>query len=229
MLGMLPGGWKMTEDVWELINGPVADEIECLNRASLMNVVAGLVKSLLARQARLGDGRPPIPDESTLRVLHHAATLFLLVKPGRYRASGIHIGEAGSPDFRGAPSRKINGLMRQFFQDLEARWVTGDALDVASYALWRLTWIHPFSNGNGRTAVAFAYACLCLKLGAWLPGKETIVDLIDADAAPCESALRMTDRGLARPTDDPDLGTIKAYLDGLLLRQMQTVEAQACP
>jgi hypothetical protein len=60
-----------------------------------------------------------------------------------------------------------------------------------------------------------------------LPGKETMVDLIMVDPARCQAALRITDRGLARPTDEPDLGTIKSYLDDLLLRQMQTVEAEA--
>jgi hypothetical protein len=118
--------------------------------------------------------------------------------------------------------------MRKFFRDLAARWNTGDALDVASFALWRITWIHPFHDGNGRTAIAFAYACLCLKLGAWLPGRETVVDLIRADPARCQNVLRMTDQALAHPTDEPNLGGVKAYLDDLLLRQMQTVDAKAC-
>ncbi|MGC2776429.1 MAG: Fic family protein [Bradyrhizobium sp.] len=219
----------MPEDMWDWLNGPVADDIERLNRASQMNVVAGLVRSLLAQQQRLGQqqrhGRPPIPDESALRLLHRTATVFLLAKPGQYRNFDVHVDTAGIVAFRGQPWRSIKRLMRRFFRDLEARWKTGDAVDVASYALWRLTWIHPFSNGNGRTAIAFAYACLCLKLGAWLPGKETIVDLITADPERCQDVLRTTDRGMARPTDEPDLGAIKAYLDDLLLRQMRTLEA----
>ncbi|MGC2777831.1 MAG: Fic family protein [Bradyrhizobium sp.] len=217
----------MNEDVWQPLDGPVADEIEDLNRATLMNVVTGLVKSLLAQQARRGDGRPPIPDETALRLLHHAATLFLLATPGRYRDRKVNVKENGLVVFRGAPRRNINALMRDFFRDLASLWATGDAVDVASYALWRITWIHPFSNGNGRTAFAFSYACLCLKLGALLPGRETMVDLILAEPARCRSALRIADRGLAGPSGEPDLGAMKAYLDDLLLRQMQSVEAKA--
>jgi fido (protein-threonine AMPylation protein) len=219
------GRQGMTEEVWEPIEGPIADEIEDLNRATLMNVAAALVKSLLARQARRGDGRPPIPDETALRLLHHAATLFLLAKPGRYRDRMVNVNENGVVVFQGAPRRNIKGLMRRFFRDLASLWATGDALDVASYALWRITWIHPFSNGNGRTAFAFSYACLCLKLGALLPGRETMVDLILAEPARCRAALRVADQGVAGSSGEPDLSATKAYLDELLLLQMQSVEA----
>lgn len=33
-------------------------------------------------------------------------------------------------------------------------------VDAAAYGLWRTCWIHPFADGNGRTARAFAYAIL---------------------------------------------------------------------
>lgn len=209
---------------WDLINGPVADEIEDLNRASLMTVTAALVKSLLVR----GDGRPAVPDEAALRLLHCTATRFLLARPGRYRDVEMHVEDAGAVVFRAQACRDVKRLMADFFRDLAARWSTGDALDVASFALWRVTWIHPFSDGNGRTAIAFAYACLCLKLGAWLPGGPTVVDLIAADPARCQNVLRMTDRAFANSAAEPELGAVKAYLDELLLRQMQTAGAKAC-
>ena len=147
---------------WDLINGPVADEIEELNRASQINVAAALVKSLLAAQARLGDGKPIIPDEAALRLLHRTATQFLLAKPGHYRDVEMHVEDKGAVVFRAQPCHDVKSLMRNFFRDLAARWSAGDALDLASFALWRITWIHPFSDGNGRTAIAFSYACLCL-------------------------------------------------------------------
>lgn len=216
----------MADDVWDLINGPVADEIESLNRASQKNVASGLVKSLLARAGR-DDGNPPIPDEAALLLLHQTATQFLLAKPGHYRDFDMHVAEGGVVVFRAQPWQDIKRLMRRFFRDLAALWEKGDAVDVAAYALWRITWIHPFSDANGRTAIAFSYACLCLKLGALLPGKETMIDLIMAESARCQSALRAVDQALAGPAGKPDLGGVKAYLDELLLRQMQSAEAQA--
>ena len=216
---------NVTDDVWELVNGPVADEIETLNRASQFNVAAALVKSLLARR---DDGRPPIPDETALRLLHHAATLFLLEKPGRYRDFDMHVEEDGIIAFHAQHWRDVKRLVRRFFRDLAALWDSGDAIDVASFVLWRLTWIHPFRDGNGRTAIALSYACLCLKLGALLPGKKTMIDGIMADLAGYRNALRVADRGLAGPSGEPDLSALKAYLDDLLLRQMQSAESDDC-
>lgn len=219
---------QTSEKLWELIDGPVAVEIEELNRASLINVAAALVKSLLAEQAQCAGGKPPIPDEAALRLLHRTATQFLLARPGHYRDVEVHVDEGDVIAFRGQPRDDVKRLMRKFFRDLAVRWDTGDALDVASFALWRITWIHPFHDGNGRTAIVFAYACLCLKLGAWLPGEKTVVDLIKADPARCQSALRAADQALAGPADEPDLGGVKGYLDELLLRQMRTVDAKVC-
>jgi hypothetical protein len=31
-------------------------------------------------------------------------------------------------------------------------WVTKDPLHLSAYVLWRINWIHPFADGNGRTA-----------------------------------------------------------------------------
>ena len=210
-------------------SGPIAMEIRRLNRASTMNVVAGLVKSLLAKQARLGDGRPPIPDEAALRLLHHTATLFLLAKPGHYRDYDFHAVEDGVVVFAPPRGRNIKGLMRRFFRDLASLWATGDALDVAAFVLWRINWIHPFTDGNGRTAIAFAYACLCLKLGALLPGGDAMFNSITADRERYRRYLRAQDHAneaAAGPTGEPDLSLLKAFLDELLLRQMQTAEAE---
>lgn len=41
---------------------------------------------------------------------------------------------------------------------------------LAAYVLWRLCWIHPFADGNGRTARAASYVVLSVRLGFELPG-----------------------------------------------------------
>lgn len=216
----------MADELWEMLSGRVAGEIDDINRASLMNVTAGLVKSMLA-QAQRGEAKPCIPTEGALRLLHQTATQFLLAKPGCYRDIEVHIEDADAVVFSGPPARRVKGLMRRFFRELAARWLSEDAVAIAAFVLWRLTWIHPFSDGNGRTAIAFAYACLCLKLGAWLPGRETIVDLIGAEPARCRQFLRVIDQTPASQADKPDLGPLKSYLDELLLRQMQPVQSEA--
>ncbi len=206
--------------------GPAAERIERLNLASQANLTAALVISLLARQGEQS-GRPPIPGEADLRELHRAATLLLVDRPGLYRRNEVEVANAGELVFKAPPWRSVAGLMRAFFGDLAAVWAEGDAVDVAAFALWGVTRIHPFRDGNGRTARAFAYACLCLKLGALLPGKPTVVELIARDWAACEEALRAADRTSSAPGRGADLGPLKAYLDELLLRQVRSAQASA--
>jgi Fic family protein len=45
-----------------------------------------------------------------------------------------------------------------------------DAIFLASYVLWRICWIHPFDDGNGRNERAASYLVLCVRLGAELRG-----------------------------------------------------------
>ena len=43
-------------------------------------------------------------------------------------------------------------------------WDQSDAVTLAAFALWRLNWIHPFVNGNGRTARAVCYYLVRVKM-----------------------------------------------------------------
>lgn len=49
---------------------------------------------------------------------------------------------------------------------------------IAAYVLWRLNWIHPFGEGNGRTARAVCYLVLSAFAGQVLPGEPTIMELL---------------------------------------------------
>jgi Fic family protein len=49
-------------------------------------------------------------------------------------------------------------------------WQSADPVALATFVLWRLNNIHPFINGNGRTARAATYFVLCVKAGGWLQG-----------------------------------------------------------
>ncbi|MGH7783508.1 MAG: Fic family protein [Candidatus Binatia bacterium] len=211
---------------WEPISGPVAQDIRFLNYATQKNVLAALVKFLLAKPKSQRDRSFPMPDENALHELHRAGTLFLLAEPGCYREIDVHVAKAGAITHQPPPWQDVERLMQQFFRTLASLWKTGDALDIAAYALWRIGWIHPFTDGNGRTASAFSYACLCVKLGALLPGRETVIDQMMAEPGRCERVLRAADRRFAKSNGKTDLRAVKKYLDDLLLRQIQTAEAE---
>ena len=51
-------------------------------------------------------------------------------------------------------------------------------IHLASYVLWRLNWIHPFVDGNGRTTGAISFVVLCVRLGYRVPGSNTIPEQI---------------------------------------------------
>jgi Fic family protein len=54
------------------------------------------------------------------------------------------------------PHESVLRLCDEACSFVAARW-SDDALFLAAYVLWRLSWIHPFEDGNGRTARAASY------------------------------------------------------------------------
>jgi Fic family protein len=75
-----------------------------------------------------------------------------------------------------------------------------------------LNWIHPFTDGNGRTARALSYLVLCIRLGYRLPGTRTIPEFISDDKTPYYKALEAADAG--------DLKDLEEFVQSLLARQL---------
>lgn len=91
--------------------------------------------------------------------------------------------------------------------------------------MWRLNWIHPFADGNGRTARAVAYLVLCARSGFVLPGRKTIPEQIADRRAPYYAALEAID---ASPdTDNPDLTAMENLLAACLRQQLDSAFAAA--
>jgi Fic family protein len=78
-------------------------------------------------------------------------------------------------------------------QYVNVHWHEASAIHLAAYLLWRLNWIQPFADGNGRTARVISYLVLSIKLNGLLPGSPTIPDQIAADKAPYYHALEVAD------------------------------------
>jgi Fic family protein len=104
-------------------------------------------------------------------------------------------------------------------------WGSSTPLHLAAYALWKLNWIHPFTDGNGRTARAFSYLLLCLKLGYRVPGRKTIPDQISHDKNPYYRALETADKEWA--AKKLDLSALEDLLADLLAEQLASVHDQA--
>lgn len=109
--------------------------------------------------------------------------------------------------------------MDRFFSVLHENWeILDHPTFLPAYALWRLNWIHPFVEGNGRTARAACYYLLCLRQGRLLPGKKIVPERIREDRTPYYDALRNAD--IAWEQGHLDVSMLAKYLSGLLKAQL---------
>ena len=153
-------------------------------------------------------------DKYTLWSLNHVAVSNISQFGGRYREEPIYVGNHRPPHFKDVPNE-----MDRFFSVIHENWnIIDDPTTLPAYALWRLNWIHPFVEGNGRTARAACYYLICLRQGKLLSGKKIIPERIAENRAPYYDALRAAD--IAWAAGDFDVSQLAEYLGELLLGQL---------
>ena len=91
--------------------------------------------------------------------------------------------------------------------------------------LWKLNWIHPFADGNGRTARAISYLVLCVALGIRLPGIQTIPEQIAGNKQPYYKALEAAD--MAFEKSEVRLQEMEELLGNALAQQLVDVHKKA--
>lgn len=96
----------------------------------------------------------------------------------------------------------------------------------AAYVLWKMNWIHPFSDGNGRTARAISYVVLSIKLDALLPGTPTISEQIATDKQPYYKGLEQADKAWAA-TGQIDVSALETMLNNMLAAQLLNATKEA--
>ena len=97
---------------------------------------------------------------------------------GTFRPAGIEIsGSKHQP----VGAHLVPELVEQMCDYVNENWGKKSPIHLCAYVLWRLNWIHPFVDGNGRTARAVSYLVLCVGMGYRLPGTKTIPELIAED------------------------------------------------
>jgi Fic family protein len=87
--------------------------------------------------------------------------------------------------------------------------------------MWRLNWIHPFADGNGRTSRILAFFVLFARLGALLPGTPTLPDLIIDHRDLYEAALDDADD--ACKAGKIDVSKMETLVEALLAKQLARV------
>ncbi|MGB9234181.1 MAG: Fic family protein [Terriglobales bacterium] len=96
------------------------------------------------------------------------------------------------------------------------------AIHLASYVMWRLNWIHPFADGNGRTTRVTSFVVMCVRVGYRVPGSQTVPELIATNRRPYYEALEKADTAY-EATQKIDVSAMEALLSSLLARQLTSV------
>jgi Fic family protein len=109
---------------------------------------------------------------------------------------------------------------------VNSNWDKKSATHLAAYVLWRMNWIHPFADGNGRTARAISYVILSTKLDSLLPGTPTIPEQIAAEKQPYYNGLELADRAWAA-TEQVDVSQLENMLNKMLATQLLNATKEA--
>lgn len=148
------------------------------------------------------------------------ATHYISPQPGQYRRHyNVKV-----QDHRPSDWSLVYEEMHLFLATLNNKWSSWDELQLAAYALWGVNHIHPFADGNGRTARALCYFVLCRKLGEWLRGRTAFIEVIKNDLHDryCGILQRMHDA--KQPDMTTNLGEMTAFLNELVLQQLATAD-----
>jgi Fic family protein len=174
-------------------------------------------------RAHVKDRERPFRLRSSIVLrLHKAALEGLHALAGTWRNTPVKIGGSGhQPPAEAFVSEEVE-LMCTYVND---NWKDRSAVHLCAYVLWKLNWIHPFSDGNGRTARAVAYVVLSIKLDSLLPGSPTIPEQIAGDKKPYYSALEAADNALKG--GNVDVGELENMLEGMLAKQLLNAAKEA--
>jgi Fic family protein len=193
----------------QLITDPLARaEAEARNVLRQYDAGIAIIQSALDRRSfKL---RP-----SLILALHREALADISVFAGNFRPAGVEIqGSRHEPP----GAHLVPELVEDLCDYVNEHWEQGTPIHLASYVMWRLNWIHPFADGNGRTSRIVSYVVLSIRAGAILPGTPTIPDQIVDNRNPYFDALDAAD--VAWSEGRPDVSKMEELLSALLARQL---------
>ncbi|ANK88262.1 Fic family protein [Rhizobium sp. MC63] len=155
---------------------------------------------------------------SMLLSLHREALQGISIYAGNFRPAEVSIeGSKHKP----VGAFQVPGLIEDLCDYVNDNWTEKTAVHLASFVMWRLNWIHPFSDGNGRTSRMVSYLVLCVKLQLPLPGVKTIPDQIVDNRRPYFDALEAADA--ASEDGAFDLTKMEELIEGMLATQLASV------
>lgn len=155
----------------------------------------------------------PFLSSSLIKALNYHAIACLHPTAGDYRQCAVVVGKHSPIDHW-----RVATQMEDFVNGVNFSWKELDPVYLTAWTLWRLNYIHPFINGNGRTARAICYFVLCCKAGGLLPGVPILPELIVRERARYCVALEAVD---ASAINGPfDLSPLQSLVAELISEQL---------
>lgn len=155
---------------------------------------------------------------SSILTLNRTALEGLSRYAGNYRPNVVEIvGSKHKPP----DAHLVAELVENLCDYVNENW-SRSPIHLASYVMWRLNWIHPFVDGNGRTARMVSFVVLCVKLGYRVPGSNNVPEQIAHDKEPYYGALEKADTVFEKD-QKVDVTAMEALVDKLLVTQLATV------
>lgn len=159
-------------------------ELEVQNGFRQYDLALDIIKTYLDPE------RPFALRPSVIQLLQKVAVEGVERYPGQWRtgSAGIEKSTHAPPDAHLVPF-----LVQEMCDYVNDNLHEKTAFHLSAYVMWRLNWIHPFSDGNGRTSRVASYIVLSITLKALLPGSPSIPQQIQADWTAYFQALEHAD------------------------------------
>lgn len=152
---------------------------------------------------------------SAIQELNRISIKNLEAEAGRWRDVPIEIeGSKHQPP----PAEEVPKHIDDLCEYVTQHWDDRSPFHLAAYVMWRLNWIHPFVDGNGRTTRAVSYYVLCAKLRFHMPGVMTVPEMVAQNKDPYYKALEAADA--AEQKGSLDVSDMEYLLGDLLAKQM---------
>jgi hypothetical protein len=177
------------------------------------NFIIHQIETLTKTSSRL------ILTPELIRQLHSLGLGPHIADAGKFRT--VEVAVVDSPHKPPSPNH-IAQELSSLCEYVNNFWEQQNAVHLAAFVLWKLNWIHPFEDGNGRTARSLSYLVLSVKLGTVLPGVPTIPEQLRYHRGRYFDALQAADVAF-KERHEIDVSSLEKMLHDMLLHQLKNV------
>jgi Fic family protein len=175
-------------------------------------------QGMLIVEDAVAKGKPFRLRPSHLLSLHREALRGLSPYAGNWRPASVAIQGSGHEP---VGAHRVPELIEEMCDYVNEHQEDRSAVHLAAYVMWRLNWIHPFTDGNGRTSRIVSYIVLCIALKSVLRGKNTIPDQIVENRGPYFQSLESADH--AWKSGKIDVSAMEVLLENMLAVQLRSI------